>query len=161
MRAHELRGGTQPGWVESKPWTSRKLIGFSKWMALNFNSLRGEGSGEGSKVKRRINPSIKDLGYWKHEKMNSFVSHNDSLPWEIIIMKLIWSQNQSLFNRTYFWRLILLASLGNWRNAFCIYFFFFCKFQRLAYFIFFNRMIFVKTDCLPSSLVLSIIGPHP
>ena len=52
--------------------------------------------------------------------MNSFVSHNDSLPGEIIILKLVWPQNQSLFNCIYFGLLILLASLGNLGRAFSL-----------------------------------------
>ena len=52
--------------------------------------------------------------------MNSFVSHNDSLPGEIIILKLVWPQNQSLFNWIYFGLLILLASLGNSGRAFSL-----------------------------------------
>ena len=123
------------------------------------------GSGEGSQEKKRINPSIWDLWNWKHEKMNSFVSHNDSLPGEIIILKLVWPQNQSLFNCIYFGLLILLASLGNSGRAFSLPCVCVCvsvcvwererereKFQKLAYFMVFNRMIFVWV--FPSPLVL-------
>lgn len=87
-----------------------------------------KGSGEGSQVKRKINPSIRDLWYWKHQKMNSFVRHNNSLPGGIIILKLVWPQSQSLFNCIYFWLIILFASLRNLKSTFSLILSFFLLF---------------------------------
>lgn len=90
--------------------------------------------------------------------MNSFVSHNHSLPGKIIILKLGWPR-VNLYLSTYFWLRILLASL---RNVECflspsfLLLSFFGKFQRLACF----RSIFMWSACFPSPWSLYCVGPH-
>lgn len=91
--------------------------------------------------------------------MNSFVSHNNSLPGKIIILKLVWPR-VNLYLTTYFWLLILLASL---RNVECLlspsfsFFFFFWKIPKACLF---QKRFYVES-LFPLSLVpLCITGPH-
>jgi hypothetical protein len=90
--------------------------------------------------------------------MNSFVSHNDLLPGEIIILKLIWPQNQSSFNCIYFELLISLLETEGCLY-FCGFFFFFANYKEL-FDICQQNGVCVACPLSVSSLVLSIIGPY-
>lgn len=68
-------------------------------MTLNFNSLqRWVDQVKEKKWKRGLIHLSRTFGTEKVAKMNSFVSHNDLLPGEAIILKFIWPQDQFLFN---------------------------------------------------------------